>query len=314
MDDWATRRSQSLKFTIGDYCYWQYHFEAMVADPPLTVLVERPAAVEAALNGADGGIHVVRAYPAAARLPRIRFEPGRLCYAPAQYERTYVAFKPTFKDYLAKFSSKSRSTLQRKVRKVADQSGGRVDFRAYKTGEEMAAFYDLAIELSKRTYQEKMFHEGFASRAGAKEDCVANGQAGAARGYALFIGGEAAAYVFCTCREGTLVYSILGYDQRHRALSPGDVLLYLMIEALHAEGAFRYLDFGEGEAWYKTFYATDTLSCARLYFFPRTVGHVLAVGLHAGANSVSDFVGATLDRFDLRERLRRMMRRRAAEA
>jgi hypothetical protein len=88
-----------------------------------------------------------------------------------------------------------------------------------------------------------------------------------------------------------------------------------MIEALHEERAFRYLDFGEGGAWYKEFYATDALNCARVYFFPKTMRNITAVLLHAAASIVSDALGAVLDRFQLRDRARRLLRRRAvAEA
>lgn len=309
VNEWTEeQRSQSLKFTLGDYCYWQFHFAASVADPPLSVLVERPS--EAAALGCSDRIRVVRTYPAPAPPPRLRFEERWLSYVPAQYRRHYIAFKPTFQEYLAKFSSKSRSTLQRKVRKLA-QGDGKPDIRCYRTSGEMAVFYDLAHTLSQRTYQEKMFHEGFASRAGTKEHVVARASQGAVRGYALFLGDEPVAYVHCSCNAGTITYAILGYDQQHRALSPGDVLLYLMIEALHEERAFRYLDFGEGGAWYKEFYATDALDCARIYFFPKTMRNIVAVLLHVAAGSVSDAAGAVLDRLELRERIRRLFRRRA---
>lgn len=313
MNEWAEQqRSQSLKFTLGDYCYWQFHFTAAVADPPLSVLVERPSEVTAA--GCGDGIRVVRSFPASSPLALLRFEERWLSYVPAQYLRHYIAFKPTFQEYLAKFSSKSRSTLQRKVRKLA-QGGGRPDMRCYRTAGEMGAFHDLAHALSQRTYQEKMFGEGFASRAGTKEGAVALASQGNVRGYALFLGGEPVAYVYCSCDAGTIKYAILGYDPQHRALSPGDVLLYLMIEALHEERAFRYLDFGEGGAWYKEFYATGALNCARVYFFPKTMRNIAAVLLHAAAGSVSDVAGAMLDRLELRERARRLLRRRAvAEA
>ncbi len=307
------RRKQSLKFTLGDYCFWQFRFEGMVSDPPLTEFLERPMDLAAVLDRARErpSVYVIRSFPAQKPLPRLAFTGDYLRYVPVQYSRYYIEFKGTFKDYLSKFSGKSRSTWQRKVRKFGTQSGGAIDWRQYRTPAEMIEFYALASELSKKTYQEKMFREGFASYAGSRDKIVSHAEQDAVRGYILSLRSQPVAYVYCHCYGGTIVYGMLGYDQDNRELSPGDVLLFLIVEALFAEGAFRYMDFGEGTSWYKEFYSTGAARCARVYYFPKTVKNVAVVGLHAATNSVSDAVGSVLDKFNLRARIRRLLRRSA---
>ncbi|HEU4855307.1 MAG TPA: GNAT family N-acetyltransferase, partial [Nitrosospira sp.] len=43
-----------------------------------------------------------------------------LCYVPAQYPRYYIDMQQSFAEYKSKFSSKTRSTISRKVRKYAE--------------------------------------------------------------------------------------------------------------------------------------------------------------------------------------------------
>jgi CelD/BcsL family acetyltransferase involved in cellulose biosynthesis len=224
---------QSLKFTLGDYCFWQFEFKAIVSDAPLADFLERPADVAAEANAAgDDCIRVIRSFPAETPLPRLTFAERALRYVPIAYPRYYVEFAGAFKDYLAKFSAKSRSTWQRKVRKFATRSGGALDWRQYRTPAELLEFYGLATELSRKTYQEKMFRESFASTAGSREKVLALAERKAVRGYVLFLEGRPVAYVYCDCIGATIVYSLLGYDQDVRDLSPGDVLLFLIIESL----------------------------------------------------------------------------------
>lgn len=304
----GARHRQSLKFTLGDYCFWQFGFDATVIDPPLGRILEGAGSEATPAGRTAADIQVVRALRTNIRLPRLRFADSYLHYVPSQEQRYYIEFGGSFKEYLSKFSKKSRGNWQRKVRKFTEESGGTIDWRKYHSPDELSEFHKLAADLSRKTYQEKIFGEGFATAAGPLERYAALAARGSIRGYMLFFQGRPVAYIFCHCADDMIRYSIVGYDQSCGELRPGDVLLYLLIEALHAEGSFRYLDFGEGAAWYKEFYSTNSVSCARVYRFPIRVKYVVAVGLHAAMNVATDMVGALLDWLSLRQRLRRILR------
>jgi CelD/BcsL family acetyltransferase involved in cellulose biosynthesis len=303
------RQGQSLKFTLGDYCYWQFRFEALVHSAPLTYLLQNANAGHP-LQGAEAGCdaYVIRSLPIAGQLPRIAHDGAYIRYAPAQYSRYFVEIEGSFEEYLARFSGKSRSTWKRKVRKFADRSGGVTEWRQYRTVAEMNEFYPLALELSTKTYQDKMFNEGLAAQIGTKDRLLALAERDSVRAYMLFLKGEPVAYVFCPCRSGTIEYASLGYDPNLRSLSPGDVLLHLLLERLFAEGDFQVLDFGEGENWYKEFYATRSIACARVYYFRRTLRNRVAVWLHSGATALSDLAGRILNALRIRDLVRRLLR------
>lgn len=308
---WAAK-AQSLRFTLGDYCYWQFKFDALTLDPSLSDMLRGSVDPDQPLRGAEPGCdyYVIRSMPIVSAMPLVSQADGFIRYAPAQYDRRYVEFQPTFDAYLQKFSSKSRSTWRRKVRKFGDQSGG-LEWRQYRSSDEIAAFYPLAEALSAKTYQEKMFGDGFAAHAGSLDELKSLAACDEVRGFLLFFKGEPAAYVLCPCDAETIFYGSLGYDPKLRTSSPGDVLLFLMIEQLHAERRFRYLDFGEGESWYKDFYSTNSLKCARVYYLRRTLKNRLALAAHQSASAATDALGHILSRLGVRALIRRLLRRRA---
>jgi hypothetical protein len=111
---------------------WQYYpvpFKFMLSDktlfaPTLWLQVRemglseeaRPAAApmppdDPLRPGSEG--FLVRSLRIAAAQPSVRQVDNFICYAPAQYRRYYVSLDQSFDEYKAKFSSKTRSTINR---------------------------------------------------------------------------------------------------------------------------------------------------------------------------------------------------------
>jgi len=307
--EWQRQR-QTLKFTLGDYCFWQFSFEAMVADAPLTYYLDRVSTLAELLPTHSNGFpYVVRSYPTDKVLSRFSHSKKYIRYVPAQYRRYYIKFTGSFDEYLEKFSPKSRYNLSRSVRKFSELAGGKLQWREYSSDEEINEFYRFAAELSSKTYQEQMFHEGVTS-VFSRHALSELAQAGGVRGYLLFDRDTAVAYVVCLCFPGTILYSIVGFDPKYQKYSPGNVLLYLIIEKLFLERPFRYLDFGEGENWYKEFFSTGSAQCARIYYFPPKLTNVAAIGLHSLSSALSNLAGKMLDALQLRDRVRKLLRER----
>src|SRR5207302_1769781 len=123
----------------------------------------------------------------------IRYVPGRIV-------RHYLDLSGTFDAYLAKFSSKTRSTLKKKVRRFAERSGGTIDWREYRTAAEARQFHQLARVVAEKTYQEHLLDaalpaddafvrgleaEFAAGGADAHGDCRARSAAGARQATSL---------------------------------------------------------------------------------------------------------------------------------
>lgn len=228
------------------------------------------------LDGADG--YLVMGLPAAAR-SRLE-QDGLKPFVRQSYRRSYASLDGGFDAYLARFSSKTRSTLKRKLRKMAEASGGSIDVRTYSTPDEAEVFHHLARNLSARTYQEKRLGYGLPEGKQALADMRSLAARGAMRGWLLFLGGKPISYLYAPAEGTTLVYAYLGYDPDHADLSPGTVLQLEAMRHLMAEGRFALFDFTEGESRHKQQFETGAVDCVDLLLLRPTLanlaaGHVL---------------------------------------
>ena len=86
--------------------------------------------VDELIEGSQG--FMIRSLPVTVGLPRLSQKGGYLCYVPLQYQHCYVDLTLTFDGYQKKFSSKTRSTINRKVKKYAEHCGGNIPWKVYK--------------------------------------------------------------------------------------------------------------------------------------------------------------------------------------
>ena len=260
---------------------------------------------------AGDGPFLMRSVPVSNALPRISVDNDWIRYAPHQYKRFYVDLTGDFEGYLKRFSSKSRSTLMRKVRRYAHESTGGLVWKEYRSPADLEEFYRLAREVSARTYQERLLGSGLPACAEFKAQMLRAGARSEVRAYLLFNGDQPAAYVYCPHHSGVLLYQYVGYDPSCRHLSPGTVLQYAILKKLFDDGGYRIFDFTEGEGQQKAFFATDHVRCADIYFYRRTAWNSLCVRLHAAVDALTAWSGRILDRIGLKTAVRRLVRRAA---
>jgi hypothetical protein len=279
---------QSLKFTLSDLTLAQYGFQALVWDAPVTSFLglqqPQPPAI-----GQDHSAAVIRSFPSSSRLKTMQLEGEWLRYVPVHYTRFLVENNGTFEEYLAKFSSKTRKNLRRSVAKFA-VTGDEPCWREYRTPSEATEFLRLAATVSAQTYQAKLFSDRLDDDEATRAALEARAAENCFRGYLLFLAGRPVAFALCEGNGDTLIYKQPGYAPEHKQLSPGTVLLWHIIEKFFSEGAFRYIDFGEGEGFYKGLFSNCTVPCSRVYFFRRTPKWLMIVSAHRVWNFLTDTV------------------------
>jgi CelD/BcsL family acetyltransferase involved in cellulose biosynthesis len=194
-----------------------------------------------------------------------------------RYARHYASLQGGFDAYLSGFSAKSRSTLKRKCRKLAERSGGTLDFRCYSRPDQIEEFYRLARAVSATTYQEKLLGTGLPEGEAALADMLSLAARGAMRGWLLFLDGVPISYLYAPASGDTLVYAYLGYDPAFADFSPGTVLQHEAMRDLMNEGRFRVFDFTEGEGQHKRQFATGSVDCVDLLLLRPTLVN-LAIG------------------------------------
>lgn len=219
------------------------------------LLAAAPLALPAPPPGSDG-YRLSSVPPAAlAAVTALPFAP--VIGAVRRYRRHYIAMQDSYADYLARFSGKTRATLLRKQRKLAEANGGALDVAAFATPDGLAQFFAEALPLSRRTYQARLLNAALPESAEGQAAALALAGADRVRAFILRLHGTAIAYLYLPVEGRTLNYALLGYDPDHARLSPGTVLQLAALERLYGEGRFAYFDFTEGEGAHKELFGTD---------------------------------------------------------
>jgi len=208
-----------------------------------------------------------------------------LVHVRQRYMRYFADFSGGFDAYMAHFSSKSRATLKRKLKRYAELSGGAIDVRCYRTADEMPAFVDAASAVSRRSYQHRLLDAGLPDEDAARADMSKLAAADQVRAFLLFRHGRATAYLYMPAADGTLIYAYLGYDPDEAELSPGTVLQVEAIRMLTEEGRYGRLDFTEGEGQHKRLFSTGGIACADVLLLRPTMGNRLLIGALQGFDS-----------------------------
>jgi len=309
MTGWTTRTVQ-LRFALSDWTLgaWKLPLDVCqislaegIAAGPSMRLPEAPVAA-----GTAG--FLVRGIPIAETQPAIAMTAAHVRYVQKQYRHYYIDMGMSFDEYKAKFSSKTRSTISRKIKRFSEQCGGSLRWRSYSGEAEMLEFHRVARAVSALTYQERLLDAGLPGsdafieqmKTLARNDCV--------RAFVLFDGERPVSYLYCPVIDDVLIYAYLGYDPAYLKLSVGTVLQWLALEQLFAERRFRYFDFTEGESDHKRLFATHEILAANVLYLPRNLKNRLLVRAHAGFERRVEALGVWLEEKNLKRRVRRLIR------
>ncbi len=203
--------------------------------------------------------------------------PGFVAGGQLDYRRHYIDMSSSFADYMARFSGKTRSTLRRKAKKLAEETGG-YTVTEHRSPAQIETFLDAALPLSARTYQARLLDAGLPDTAEARRAMLEAAEADRMRGFLLHAGGEAIAYLSLPVTGTTLVYAHLGYDPAWARLSPGTVLQMDALEQLFGEARYRWFDFTEGDGAHKAMFGTHSAGCSSLLLLEPTLANRTLLG------------------------------------
>lgn len=301
----------NFRFQLGDRVLFSGSLSMQVRayrllDATQAIDDPQPPATDPA-PGSEG--YAMRNLPVVGEQPALGKMGSYLRYIPLQYPHCYIDLTWTFEDYVGKFSAKTKSTIQRKIRKFKEHCGGAISVKSYRLQAEVAEFFKHARQISQLTYQERLLDVGLPNSEEFRKAAVDLALADRLRAYILFDADRPVAYLYCPEREGVLIYSYLGYDPEYQKLSAGTVLQWLAIEQLFRERKFRYFDFTEGLSSHKQLFASHQRFCANVFFVKRTPFNWLFVHAHHFTNLFSKRLGAWLENYGLKTKIKRLLRR-----
>ncbi len=259
------------------------------------------------LAGKEKG-YLLRSIPLPSVQPAYRVEDGYIYYVADQFSRYYIDLQQTFEEYIAKFSSKTRSTIRRKIKKFTAKCNGNMNWKSYRTVDELAEFYRGAREVSSKSYQEKLLDSGLPDTEQFQKTMASLARDDSVRGYLLFDENKPVAYMYCPVQDSVLLYQYLGYDPEYIKWSVGTILHWFAFEDILGEKKFRYFDFTEGQSEHKRLYSTGSLLCGNVYIFPKSISAWLLVKSHNAVNTSSKILGNFLERANLKSKIIKMIR------
>jgi len=308
VSDYWHRQGYELKFQVSDIillrkripilahaCTLGEILSGKASDPPL----ELPRECEGFL---------IRSCPGHALEGAIERSGLYVAYTMASYEHCYIDLSGSFSDYQAKFSTKTRGTITRKIKKFTAQCNGRMSFQSYSCPDDMPAFYRWARQVSVLTYQERLLDAGLPGEPAFVDAMLAEAKQGRVRAYLLFDGEKPVAYLYCPIIEKTLVYAFLGFDPSYGESSVGTILLWLSLESIFSEKAFCYFDFTEGASTQKQMFSTHRVPCFNRLFLLDTGRNRLLLAAHRRFDRTSHRLGTALDRWGFKRAIKRLLR------
>ncbi|MFT6586617.1 MAG: hypothetical protein ACJARX_000366 [Psychroserpens sp.] len=213
----------------------------------------------------------------------------------------------SFDDYLQKFSSKSRATLKRKVKKALKN-----DFivKIYQKEIEVDEFHTHACTVGRNTYQNKLFNASLPEDIRYKNKIKEQAKNDLFLGLVLFKESKPCAYLYIPIINDSYQYEYLGYIQEYSKFSPGTVLQYFALENIYNDKPkASYFDFTEGDGAHKSFFASHNKLCCNALILPNTFLSKFWVSLQVILDDFSSFIGNTLERFNLKNKLKKIIRK-----
>lgn len=233
----------------------------------------------------------------------------------ARVLRTYPLYSidltMTHEGYFAKFSSDTRRKLKRKLRDFQNLSGGTLQWKEYRTSEELEEFLPLGYQVSATTYQEKLLDAGLPETESFRDDILTQAAKNQVRAYLLFVGKKPVSYLLMPVVGSRVLYAYIGYDPDFRDYSPGTVLQLLALERLFADPALILLDFTEGRGPHKQMFATQCTHCADIVILKADWPNYLAMNSHAFVQGISGSLGTLLERLGIKRRVKSLIQRAA---
>jgi CelD/BcsL family acetyltransferase involved in cellulose biosynthesis len=302
-----TPGERTLAFRLGEVTLYSWRLRTLAQELPLLALASRPLGAALPLDRLSRDADALFA-PASEGSPGITRLHGAIRYVLESRVNYYIGLRGTFAQYLSGLPAKSRHEMMRKVRRFAGP-GAAVGIRQYRSVAEAVEFHRMASAISAKTYQSRLLKIALPPVA----DLCRLADAGRLRAYLLFQDSRPAAYGLCAASCGDLDYQQTGYDPEFHDLSPGIVLLHGILESAFAEGVWGLLDFGFGESQWKRAYATGSVRYSIAYYLRPGLKNLLLARTHRSITAASDRAGAALEAWGVKERLKRLLRRRAGK-
>lgn len=196
----------------------------------------------------------------------------------------------SFDEYLGAFKHEKRNGLKRKVRRMKEANDGQLALERVSTVDQLARFEEAVRKISARSWKQEALAvpvPGIMNSEGALEDVA---RRGLLRSYLLQGKGGAIAFVLGYQYRDVFHYADIGFDQQGASLSPGNVLLFLLIKEIIENSTLKKINFGIEDGDYKRQFGNDHAIDASVLLLRPTFSNRRRLMLHGAAAKAKQII------------------------
>ena len=213
--------------------------------------------------------------------------------------------------FYSKISRKHRYWTRRLFKVLEKDFPHGVSYRCFRSKDEVEELCEHSEQVAKKTYQ-RFISVGFRQSEWIQKLLEARADRDELRGYMLYVNNSPCSFWIGTRYGKTFYLDYTGYDTALHAYSPGLLVFIKMIEDLCTDKDLEFIDFGFGDAPYKSRYGEEHWSEASVYIFSRSFfGHYLNA-LRSFTSVLHGFGTSFLQRTNLLHRVKKIWRMRLA--
>lgn len=215
----------------------------------------------------------------------------------------------TFEEFLQRRSSKSRSTIRRKARQLEDTFAN-VRVHRYCRPDELATMCAEMEQVASKSYQRRL-GVGFTGTP-MQIALIRHGlEMGRYRTWMLYLNGQPVAFWNGFAYRDTFFIGTPAFDPEYGKHSVGSYAMMHMMEDLCAEPAITRLDFGHGEADYKSAFGRADRLESDVYLAARRLSPVLLLTALRANTLVESWAKQAAGRLEFARRLKARWRKGA---
>jgi CelD/BcsL family acetyltransferase involved in cellulose biosynthesis len=184
-----------------------------------------------------------------------------------------IDLKDSFDQYLKHISSSSRYKIRKHLRDLREHGGGSLECQRIDSEAQVDEFLECGAQASQGSWKQRVL--------GTRVERLRFlARHGILRSYLLRCGKQACAFVIGYQYRQVYHYAEVGYDETLARLTPGNGLLYLLIEDLYKHNRPSLLSFGKGDAEYKRRFGNRVSGDAEVILFRKTLSNQLRRASH----------------------------------
>ena len=197
-----------------------------------------------------------------------------------------LALPPTFDEYLSSFKRKKRYNLERQVRMLRNHGAGALDMIRVDMESQIPDFLEGAVSVARNSWQQNRIGTRIDKGQERFEKLKDLARKGLLRSYLLICGHKPSAFILGYQFRDVYHYVEIAYDQSLSKLSPGTVLLYLLVEDLINHNPPKRVTFGVGHASYKQEFGNIHQEDASVLLLRKTIANRIRTVSHSSFRSL----------------------------